>query len=116
MDNIALRTSSPGRGTTTISTRALHKIARHETLGVPGSLAHHGSLSVLTGRDYPVTSVRLIQRSIDASISIASVWPSDIADVAEKVRDRVQETLAQTTGVPVVRVDVHVDALVGEGS
>jgi len=103
------------RGRTTVLPRALHALATQAALEVPGSLRHSSGLGRISGSVYPSVEVRTLPDAVDAQVRVAVVWPCRAADVADRVRTAVAGRLAELTGLPVSRVDVHVGAFVPAG-
>lgn len=100
------------RGRTTIHPRVLTVVARSAALSVPGSIRHTSGLGRIAGRAYPHAEVRSQHTAVDAQIQVALAWPSPVTARAAEIRDAVGRRLAEATGIPVLRVDVDVAALV----
>ena len=111
-DRSAPLPSPAERGRTTIHPRVLTVVARSAALSVPGSIRHTSGLGRIAGRAYPHAEVRSQHTAVDAQIQVALAWPSPVTARAAEVRDAVGRRLAEATGIPVLRVDVDVAALV----
>lgn len=92
--------------------RALTALATQAALDVPGSIRHSSGLGRLAGSSYPGVEVRSHPTSVDAQVRVALWWPCEAATVAALIRESVSRRLAEVTGRPVTRVDVHIGAFV----
>jgi uncharacterized alkaline shock family protein YloU len=104
----------PGeRGTLTVRGRAAGRIVERAALEVPGVVRHTTRRpAAITGRELPRAVVDMTPERPNVRVDIALVWPSPVADLCRRVRERVVADLDRFTGRVPSRVDIEVAELV----
>lgn len=97
-----------------ITDRAVGRIVARAVRTVPGCIRHSSGIDKVTGRQLPRWEVDLDPDNTAMSIEVhvAVCWPSPLTAIAALVRDRVKQWVVAYTGIPVLRVDVVVAAVV----
>lgn len=96
------------RGDLVVTDRAIQHLLEAVARGVEGSVRSTSTLQRLAGRSLPSASVRIEGRRALVQLDVAVGWPSPIAQIAERVRDRVADEGGRLTGLSVSVVDVQV--------
>jgi uncharacterized alkaline shock family protein YloU len=116
-------TTPEERGRLDIRLTAVERTAELAARHVPGTVAHTGRLAAagqlaaplgrLAGTRYPRASVTLRGGRARVEVDVAAPWPSPVALVAARVRDRVRDETTRITGIEIRSVDVTVHAVGG---
>ena len=109
---------APTRGRTTLTDRALERLARRYALEVPGVEAPSPGPEVISAliSSLPKASVEQAGDRVRLEVQIAVAWHAHARSVATQVRSDVARRLAESTGRTVDRVDVSVTNLVRPGA
>ncbi|MEZ0447696.1 Asp23/Gls24 family envelope stress response protein [Cellulomonas sp. ICMP 17802] len=107
-----------GRGTLTVTDRALTRIARQVTLGVPGVAPEEyaGTVERTLGRLYPRVQLQRTGARARVTVEVALTWPASSAQVAGQVQEAVRRELERQAGQDVLQVSVAVREVVRSAS
>lgn len=101
-----------GPGVTTISDRAVARIAAQAATGIEEVHGlDRGVLDPRRGVRRPRTEVSVEGRMVRARVALAVTYPTPVRQAARQVRERVREQVERMTGLTVGQVDVEVAAL-----
>jgi uncharacterized alkaline shock family protein YloU len=102
------------RGTLTVADRALTRIARQVTLGVPGVAPEEyaGTVERTLGRGYPRVQLQRTGSRARVTVEVALTWPASSAQVAGAVQEAVRRELERQAAQDVLQVSVAVREVV----
>lgn len=106
------------RGTLAIADRALTRITRQVTLGVPGVAPEEsaGAVERTLGRLYPRVQWQRVVGRARVQVEVAITWPASAQRVTSEVQEAVRRELERQAGVEVLQVDVAVREVVRPAS
>lgn len=102
------------RGETTITDRAVQRLAAAATASVPGTATVGGGLDRIAGMSYPRfdTQIDRLSKVVSVEAVIAVSWPSPANQIAEAVRKAITNWLSTMTGLAVRSVNVVIGNVV----
>ena len=104
------------RGTTTVSERAVQRIATQlvvEMDGVGGAARRLLGVTV-ADEDAPKVSATVRQEHVTLDVALSVPYPASVARTTEAAREQLVRDVGQLTGLTVDRVDITVTALRGD--
>ncbi|TDD61648.1 Asp23/Gls24 family envelope stress response protein, partial [Actinomadura rubrisoli] len=101
-----------GRGSTTVSERAVARIVARaaDEVEESGGLART-VLGVHAGRKAARTDVRVDGEIVTARVAMSVAYPRPVRQVARRVRESVRDRVQELTGLTVRQVDIDVAEL-----
>jgi uncharacterized alkaline shock family protein YloU len=104
------------RGDLTVADRVVEKVASFAVTRVPdAAAAPRRMLGVNVGESHeeglPSVEARVTGDIATVRARIAVRWPRSVAEVADAVRERIREEVAEITGVRVDHIDLEVTSL-----
>lgn len=99
-------------GSTTLSARAVSRIAARAAQEAGALPGRSGALDSLTGSgSAPEADVVLLGAACEISLTIGLAWPVPLRQRVDQLRDQVSRRVGELSGLTVRRIDIDVVAL-----